>query len=174
MVARSFATAPGVYISETATASARSYMLGPGVFIAETTLAITSRRPGGWDREIESEVKRLRTLRKKDDRERREAEQRLTGLIEAAYNRALGIEPDVADEIAAAAVDAEQARPRRAEEIDQPLVRYDWNALARHLDGLDALLERMDARKADEAEKRAVALAVAAEEDDIEMLLMVV
>ncbi len=131
---------------------------------------VTTRRRGGWDREIESEVNRLRALRKKDDKERREAEKRLTGLIEAAYNRALGIEPDVADEIAAAAVEAEQAKPRRAEEIDQPLVRYDWNALARHLDGLDALLARMDARKAAE---HAVALAMAAEEDDIEMLLMV-
>ncbi len=129
----------------------------------------TDHADGGYEWEgIRRHVEEIRGLRRQDDKRKRQAEKRLTGHIEAAYNRALGIEPEVAGELAAAAIHAEQAQPRSR---DAPLVHHDWAALARDLAGLEALLTRIDARKADEA---AIAAAFAAEEDDIETLLMVI
>lgn len=135
----------------------------------------TDHADGGYEWEgIRRAIDQTRGLRRNDDRRKREAETRLTGLIEAAYNRALGIEPEIADELAAAAVEAEQTTPRRIEEIDQPLVRYDWGALARDLAGLEELLNRVEARRVDDHQRALIAAALAAEEDDIEMLLMMV
>jgi hypothetical protein len=129
---------------------------------------------GGYEWEagehIRKRIEEIRGLRRKDDKRKREAEKRLTGLIEDAYNRALGIEPEIAEELTIAAVEAELARPSPDA---APFVQYDWNALARDLAGLESLLDRINERRqADYVRTQAQMMADETEDEDLTILLL--
>ena len=121
---------------------------------------------GGYDWEgVRGRYRRAEEDRDKTARKRKESERRLRDAIEVAYNRALRIEPEAARRI-------EAAVPDRRAALSAPLRRADFRALARDLDAVRGMLASIMVREA-AAEDRLEMLAVqAAEEDDIEALLL--